>query len=372
MGGSRSSIPAATKARLWGQAAGCCEICSKPLYEDEACGIEGNYSNIAHIHAYSAGGPRFDPTRNEAGKNAFENLMLLCPQCHKTIDSDPEGYPAEALAKLKSRREERISKAVAASSPERACVVTLGAPIHGNGTKISRSEWSMAMAAAGMTYEGFGEASLLDPADPAATIEENADRMRRSLRRVECTLDPSTPLAVFAIAPQPLLLLLGNLLGDKRKVTIFQKQRETDSWCWQESEPRASFDHDKPAPSEDDAEVAVVLSVSGKVNISTLPDDIRQKGMQILELRALSPSVNIARTPDDVRRFASEATALLDEIHAAMPKVARIHLFPALPVSMAVRFGALFNQNLLSKALVYEKSEGHFVPSIEIGANHEL
>lgn len=36
---------------LWGKAAGCCELCSNPVYEEGLLRQEGNYSNIAHINA---------------------------------------------------------------------------------------------------------------------------------------------------------------------------------------------------------------------------------------------------------------------------------------------------------------------------------
>ena len=54
-----------------------------------------------------------------------------------------------------------------------------------------------------------------------------------------------------------------------------------------------------------------------------------------------------------------------------MPRVAKVHVFPALPISMAVTLGSLFNQNLLTKAVVYEKTDGRFNQSIEIGGSDD-
>lgn len=54
-----------------------------------------------------------------------------------------------------------------------------------------------------------------------------------------------------------------------------------------------------------------------------------------------------------------------------MPHVAKVHIFPALPVSMAVTLGGLFNRNLLTKAVVYEKTDGRFNQSIEIGGSDD-
>lgn len=183
-------------------------------------------------------------------------------------------------------------------------------------------------------------------------------------------MDPTVPLAIFAIAPQPILIALGSLIGDKQQVTVFQKQRDTDSWCWHDEERQSSFQHDA-VPSSDSAEVALVLSVSGTVSKETLPAEVASSGMPVLELRAANPSVYIARTQEDVRAFEREAISLLDEVHSAMPHVAKVHIFPALPVSMAVTLGGLFNRNLLTKAVVYEKTDGRFSQSIEIGGSDD-
>ncbi len=295
--------------------------------------------------------------------------MLLCPQCHKTID-DECTYTADVLRSMKSKREEYVSKVMRASKPQRAYVVTVTCPIHGNATEISRSEWSQAMAASGMVHAGDAEIRAMDSNSVSGSIDEDYDRLVKRIKSLRLTMDPTVPLAVFAIAPQPILIALGSLLGDKRQVTVFQKQRDTDSWCWQDTKQQSSFEHDA-VPSSDSTEIALVFSVSGAVSKETLPAELASSGMPVLELRAANPSVYIARTQEDVRAFEREAISLLDEVHSEMPHVAKVHIFPALPVSMAVTLGGLFNRNLLTKAVVYEKTGGRFSQSIEIGGNDD-
>lgn len=160
--GNRKNIPSATRDALWGKAAGCCQICSKPLFEGGAYRTSGNYSNIAHIHAYSGDGPRFNENLSEDDRNSIENLVLLCPQCHKTIDDDEVTYTADVLRSIKSKREEYVSKVMQASRPQSAYVITVTCPIHGNATEISRSEWSQAMASSGMVHAGDTEIRVMD------------------------------------------------------------------------------------------------------------------------------------------------------------------------------------------------------------------
>lgn len=44
--------------------------------------------------------------RNEE-RRAYDNLLLLCPNCHSLIDDlDPDGHPVDYLQEIKARHEE--------------------------------------------------------------------------------------------------------------------------------------------------------------------------------------------------------------------------------------------------------------------------
>ncbi|MDR1013421.1 MAG: hypothetical protein LBL86_00335 [Coriobacteriales bacterium] len=76
--------------RLWGVAAGRCEMCNRLLYADPTFGTSGNYAENAHIHGVGKNGPRHKASMTDDEINAIDNLMLLCSGCHKTIDDNPE------------------------------------------------------------------------------------------------------------------------------------------------------------------------------------------------------------------------------------------------------------------------------------------
>lgn len=75
--------------------------CQFPIIESAGT-ITGE---ICHIKARHAGGPRFDLAQSEEDRHAFNNLILLCRHHHKVIDSEPDIYTADALAEMKSIRE---------------------------------------------------------------------------------------------------------------------------------------------------------------------------------------------------------------------------------------------------------------------------
>jgi len=60
---------------------------------------------VCHINARSPGGPRYDSTQTDKERNAYDNLILLCGDHHKLVDSQPEQYPAEELRRMKQAHE---------------------------------------------------------------------------------------------------------------------------------------------------------------------------------------------------------------------------------------------------------------------------
>jgi hypothetical protein len=61
---------------------------------------------ICHINAKNKNGPRFNPKQSNEERNGYDNLLILCPSCHKIIDSREDLYPAEALKEIKRIHED--------------------------------------------------------------------------------------------------------------------------------------------------------------------------------------------------------------------------------------------------------------------------
>lgn len=69
---------------------------------DESGAIIGE---ICHMKARNARGPRYDPSQSEAERQGYDNLLLLCPTHHRTIDAQPEVFSVELLNDMKARGE---------------------------------------------------------------------------------------------------------------------------------------------------------------------------------------------------------------------------------------------------------------------------
>ena len=72
---------------------------------------EGNISNIyegAHIVAEKKNGPRGKSSLSTLERDEFENIILLCANCHTTIDKNPKIFTEEILKKWKSEHSLKI------------------------------------------------------------------------------------------------------------------------------------------------------------------------------------------------------------------------------------------------------------------------
>ncbi|RIK04518.1 MAG: hypothetical protein DCC49_13345 [Acidobacteria bacterium] len=77
----------------------------------------GVRADVAHIRGARPGSPRYDLTMSDAERHSFENLILLCPNCHRLVDVlDPDGHPVELLEEMKREHEERGQQAIGFAS----------------------------------------------------------------------------------------------------------------------------------------------------------------------------------------------------------------------------------------------------------------
>lgn len=72
---------------------------------------------ICHINAQSPLGPRYDEKQTDIERHGFANLILLCRNHHKLVDSDPEKFTAEWL---RAKKLEHENNGVLEISPEEA------------------------------------------------------------------------------------------------------------------------------------------------------------------------------------------------------------------------------------------------------------
>lgn len=110
----RRGIPEKESKALIALSGGVCAFpdCGKRLVESgNAADPAAFLGEMAHIVADSRQGPRGDSPMSDEERDRHTNLLLLCGDHHKTIDSQPRTYSVPVLRRIKEDHEGRIHKA---------------------------------------------------------------------------------------------------------------------------------------------------------------------------------------------------------------------------------------------------------------------
>jgi hypothetical protein len=101
----RSSPSAQTERELWASCGGFCQrpTCRGTLFVEVSKNGRVAIGEMAHIFCAADSGPRVPPNQmSDREKAAFENLIVLCPNCHTLIDKDESSFPDSLLQKWKA------------------------------------------------------------------------------------------------------------------------------------------------------------------------------------------------------------------------------------------------------------------------------
>ena len=89
----RASPNGDTKNKLFSDSGGYCQnpACNVPLFP-EASERYSHFAEMAHIFAATDGGPRTNAEMIGSERANYDNLILLCANCHTIIDKEPQTY----------------------------------------------------------------------------------------------------------------------------------------------------------------------------------------------------------------------------------------------------------------------------------------
>lgn len=112
---ARREMSVADQRRLWVYAHGLCSnpkcrrrLIIEPTDHDPAT-TTGYH---AHMVAYSFDGPRGEGEVPLENRETYENMILLCGDCHRMIDGQPNTYPVEKLQGWKKEHETWVAECI--------------------------------------------------------------------------------------------------------------------------------------------------------------------------------------------------------------------------------------------------------------------
>jgi SMODS-associated and fused to various effectors sensor domain/HNH endonuclease len=367
---------------LWGRAAARCQFsdCNRLLYKSPVTQEPVNLAEMAHIYSFSKDGPRgWGPFKtNPASLNDLNNLMLVCHDCHKKIDKDKKGerYSADLLKNWKEAHETRVRVVTGISASKKSHVVLYGSRIGDENSPLQAAPAIEAMFSDWYPADDRSVNLSMQCALDDSTMEfwtSEAAHLRKEFdRQIRVRVEESRPnhFSVFAMAAQPLLILLGSLFTDKVPTIVYQLHREPKTWKWQPHPDNFRFQVNEP--TDRDGIPVLALSLSAKINTERIESVMTGK-TAIWEVTIDECHNDFLRSEAQLSMFREVVRKLMVTIKAAHPTAVELKVFPAMPASCAVELGRVRMPKADLPWVIYDQNNTHqrFIETLIIGNNHE-
>ncbi len=364
---------------LWARAAGRCEFngCNRIVYKTAVTQERVNISEQAHIYSFSENGPRgWGPfTKNTKELNSISNLMLMCHDCHKTIDQDIKGehYSAKLLLDWKTQHEQRVELVTGICPNKRSHVIIYGAKI---GEEKAPLQFCDAVEAMFPDWYPAEERAITlsmscehEDKNEEYWKTESANLKKAYERFAVPRIDENNPchFSVFALAPQPLLIQLGTLLTDKIPVEVYQLHREPKTWKWQEYLSNFNFTINRPKSFQ--YPPALIISLSDKISKERIWSVIGEE-ISIWELTIENYHNDFLKSKAQLAVFRETIRKLMIMIKEKHGQTTPLNIFPAMPVSCAVEFGRARMPKADMPWIIYDQNNklGKFIRTFVIGS----
>ncbi len=336
--------------------------------------MEFNTAYIAHIIADKPSGPRGDIKLSKKMAKEINNLMLLCDDHHRLIDKEKiDEHPVELLRKYKKEHEDRIERVTGIILDRRTHTILYGANIGEQSSPLNKQKAYNAIVKNGY-YPAESDpielslknSAMKDDKDEFWRVEkENLKILFDQKVRYRLKDGLINHLSIFGIAPQPLLIYLGYLLSDIPTAEVFQLHRSPPDWVWENNREKVEYRLTRAEKKGND--IAIALSLSQKIDprkiIEVLGEDIPLWTITIGE-----PNNEFLRNRKQLEEFRILFKKILSEIKYKYGDTTTIHVFPAVPVSVAIEIGRerLPKVDLPMIIYDYNKKRGGFVKALHI------
>jgi hypothetical protein len=344
---ARKAIPGGIARKLWVKSAGRCEYnsCNIPLWKDNLTQKDMNKAYISHIIAAKENGPRGDKELSEKLELEFENLMLLCDECHNRIDeSQKDSHSVTMLQTMKKEHEDRIEILTDYKKDKRSQIIHYRANI-GEHTPLINYEVSRDALISNGYFPSSQNAIDLG-LENSPFRDKNASFWDIELENLTTKFEESIKpllrrtklnhISLFGIAPIPLLIKLGALVNDIQNVRIYQPHRNPKTWEWLEHLLPLEFEVDRPDVIHQ--KVALNLSLSATINNDRIYE-VLGRDCSIYTITLRDTFNDILKSYEQFVTFQPIVQKLLNEIKYKHGQNNEIHVFPAMQPAFAIEFG---------------------------------
>lgn len=359
-----------TVSILIARAGGRCQFenCNKNVFLDEVTLDDTNDSNVAHIIASSPDGPRGSEALSFVMSDKIENLMLMCLDHHHLIDEKGREhiYTVERLRSMKASQEERVQKLMDNLNADVTTMLHLTSLIKGKQSDSfspkeaakaflprMRAESKYAMT---IGVPVLGEYKSTEYWQNAEYWLDNNYKYNVGSKLSNC---PDAHFSVFPLAPIPLIMKLGFLMGDKVRANVYQKTKDPDTWEWQTTELTNAFEIEEKT-FESGEGVAIVLSVTAEIEMEAVLKVAAFKTVYIM--RADRQGDESIKSEKDLSAFWHKYKELCESLKGEE----ELSVFPSVPVSVAFEIGRRYMVGIYPKMIIYDR-DGDFFETLTIG-----
>jgi hypothetical protein len=373
----RKDIKHSVVLRVWARAAGRCVLCSTYLIGDGSNYLHSAMSGEVAHNAGASGGqrsPRGNSALPHSERAQEENLLLLCHDCHRSVDADGAElvFTELYLRDKKARHEERVRSSTNFATVLPAAVFRLSARIRGTQAGATQRQISQAMHLDDLTRAGelprdsmFSVSLSSDETDEWAW-SQGASEISKEVARLNRSGFADT-VGVFAIAPIPLLVHLGAELDDKSDVRMFPRFRDAEdlAWSWRRGvKPVSVFELSDPVRDPRAREITVDVSVTASVHLDRAPREV--VNLPRVSLSAATPGTDVIETKADLEAFARAWRSTLAKIETAYPNCETIHVLAAVPIVAAVSLGRHHMRDAQPSLEVYQLGDNGYSKALRI------
>ena len=160
-------------------------------------------------------------------------------------------------------------------------------------------------------------------------------------------------MSAFALAPQPLLMLFGKLLGDITPAEVYARHRNPPGWKWPQN---GSFvDFIMRRPDSFDGPPALVFGLSADVHPERISAVLGDK-TRIWTITINQPFNDFLKCHGDLAKFRETGQKVLNEIKLRHGQNALLHVFPVMPAVLAIEFGRCLMPKADMKMRLYDQN----------------
>ena len=338
---------------LWGRAAGRCALqnCRIEVLVDatdhDPIVVIGD---IAHIEGSSSGGPRADTSSDPISRDQYENLILLCKNCHARLDGQKNTNSVEYIRQLKANHEAWVRE----SLPERGKSTT------GWRVLILQSDTPVdpQLCLQAMTPDfSIGSPTVFTVAE-GESWADIAVTMREQLRVFMSQGDPfDQRFAVFPLASISACFLLGYLLTNRPRTKLYQYHRDAQSWIWPRKPEKINaaieIDGLPDQRVNGSGELVICFHISANIEPDLIQPSIKDT-IGTVHFMVQDPSTAWLQDLQQLDALGAVARQSFESLVVLYPKATKWNLFFAGPAPAAVRVGQQISPTMSPPVQLYE------------------